>query len=141
MNIDIEKIQAITKGDEIFLSPEGEKALLDIIEVENQIKEVKDRIKQQLEQTGLKVNPNFKMIQGDKIRVYYRSFGSRYFIEPGREKEVPAELVEEKVSLKLNIKELDKWVTEKGALPFGVAESDRNKQITFRLRKEADAEV
>ena len=82
MKIEIEKIEEIVaKGDEIFLSPEGEKVLLDLLEIEQQLKAAKDLIREKLEKKALSIDKNFKKIQGDKVKVYYRSFGSKYYID------------------------------------------------------------
>ena len=139
MNIDIEKLKGIEKkGDQIFFSKDGEKELVKVLEIEKQVENTKDTIKKKLEETALKLDPNFNSIQGDKVKIYYRTFGARYYIQPGFEERLPQELVKKQTKYSLDMPELLKYEKEKGGLPVGVRGSDREKQITFRFLEDKD---
>jgi len=141
MQIDIEKIVPVENADGIFLAPEGEQVLLDVLEVERQLEDVKQAIKEQLARRAAEINPNFKMIQGEKVKVYYRQYGTRYVVEPGLEEKVPVELVQTEVKYRLKISELEGWIEQHGGkLPYGVRSAEREKQITFALVKEGDGD-
>jgi len=139
MKIEIEKIKQLKEdAGQIFLEPEGEEVLLQFLEIKKQVEEAEKAIKATLEETALKISDEFKSIQGDNIKVYYRFFGSRYTLEPGLEDQVPKELVEEKIKYSLKTKELEEYIEQKNGIPYGVRETDRQKQITFKLKGEVE---
>lgn len=139
MIIDIEKITDLKgKGDEIFFTPEGEQVLMTVLEVERQLEEAKDKIKEALEQTALSISPNFRSIEGENVKVYYRAFGSRFRIDEQYADKIPASLVETKTVHTLKPKEVEKWAKEHGSLPLGVNLTERNKQISFKFKNDAD---
>jgi len=139
--IDTDKLpELIAKGDDIFLSPEGEEVLMSALALKEQIQQTIDDIKIKLEAKALAVNPNFKSIQSDKIKVFYRCFGSKYYIDQSYENQVPEEVVEKKIKLSLKTKELEQWIQSHGGLPLGVIENDRNKKITFSLKNAKESE-
>ena len=137
MIIDIEKLGAlVAEGDKIFLEPEGEKVILQLEEIKKQVELAEQAIKIKLEETALRISPDFKSIQGDNIKVHYRYFGSRFYIDPHQEDRVPAELIDIIQKKVLNMKAVETYIEEKGGLPVGVAEADRKKQISFSFKGE-----
>ena len=136
MTIDVEKLEQLKlEADKIFISAEGEQVLLDLLEIQKQVEDAIDTAKAKLEETALKLNPNFKSIQSDKIKVYYRSFGSQYKIDESLIAELPKEFYEVKHSYSPNAEAIEKFVQEKGGLPMGVIEPERPKKITFTLKE------
>lgn len=136
--IDIEKLKELTvKADEIFLSAAGEQVLIDLLTIQGQVEAAIDEAKAKLEAAALKVNPNFSSIQADKIKVYYRSFGSKYYIDEANINLAPKEFytVESKVTYKIDTKALEKAIDASGKVPAGIIEVDRKKSITFTLKK------
>jgi len=143
VTIDIDQLSdLVATADGIFLSAKAEKTLLKLLEIQKQVEDAIDGAKKKLEETALKINPNFQSIQADNVKVYYRAFGSRYFIEEENLSQVPAEMYEKKVITKYsaNAKEIEKFVKEKGGLPFGVKEAEREKQLVFGLKKTNEKE-
>src|SRR3990172_13329347 len=99
MKIDIEKLDSLKKtADKIFLEPKGEEVLLRLLEIQQQVEDAIDAAKVKLEETALKLDPNFSSIQADKIKVYYRQYGARFKIDESKIKDLPKELYNEKVS-------------------------------------------
>lgn len=140
MQIDVEKLdELIEKADGIFLSGEQEQVLLDFIAIEQQVENARDAIKKKLEEAGLKKNPDFKSIQADRVKVYYRQFGSRYKIDESKIQNIPAVLYSEKMTYSPNIKEIDVWAETHKGLPDGILEPERPKQLTFSLKEKAEA--
>ncbi len=136
--IDIEKVQELTaKADEIFISPAGEQVLVDLLTIQGQVEAAIDEAKAKLEAAALKVNPNFSSIQADKIKVYYRAFGSKYYIDENNINQAPKEFytVESKVTYKIDTKALEKSIDATGKMPAGILEVDRKKSISFTLKK------
>lgn len=136
--IDIEKVQELTaKADEIFISPAGEQVLVDLLTIQGQVEAAIDEAKAKLEAAALKVNPNFSSIQADKIKVYYRAFGAKYYIDEAHINDAPKEFytVESKVTYKIDTKALEKHIDATGQMPAGIIEVDRKKSISFTLKK------
>lgn len=126
----------VVKSDEIFLSPKGEKTLLKLLEIQEQVEKAIDEAKAKLEAAALKANPNFSSIQANAIKVYYRAFGSKYYIDNEQLHLAPKELytTEEKITYKIDTKAVEKWVDQHGGMPTGIVEVERKKAITISLK-------
>lgn len=138
--IDIEKLgNIIKKADDIFLSAQGEQVLIDLLTIQEQVEEAIAMAKLKLEATALAVNPNFTSIQADKIKVYYRAFGSKYYVDEANINLAPKEFytIESKVSYKVDTKKLEKSIEETGRVPAGIIEVDRKKTISISFKKGA----
>ena len=135
--INIEQLGKLTaKADEIFLSPEGEQVLVDLLEIQTQVEMAVDEAKKKLEATALKTNPNFSSIQGNRVKVYYRAYGAKFYIDEAQINLAPKELyqIESKVTYKIDTKGVEKWVDAHAGMPAGIKEVERNKSITFSLK-------
>lgn len=132
MKIDIEKLETLVKmADRIFLGADGEEVLLQILEIEKQIEAAKTAVKTKLEEEALKLDENFSSIQGDKVKVYYRSYGSKYKIDESQIQNVPQELYKTKTTYLPDSKAIDEYAQKHNGLPLGVVEPERPKQLTF----------
>lgn len=137
--IDLEKLNdLVVKADDIFLTAKGEQVLIDLIKIQEQVENAIAEAKTKLEAAALKANPNFTSIQADKVKVYYRAFGQRYYIDEAQVNLAPKELYtsEEKITYKLDTKAVDKWIDQHGGLPTGIIEVERKKSLTFGLKKD-----
>jgi hypothetical protein len=142
MEIRIENLdKLVAEADKIFFSPEAEDTLVQLLEVQKQVDEAVQAAKARLEEAALKLNPNFSSIQSNRVRVYYRSYGSRYGIDEANLEYLPEQFYSRKVSYSVNGSEVDKFVKKKGALPVGIREFDRPKSIAFSLKQEVKDEV
>lgn len=143
MTIDIEKLdKLLVEADKIFLTPEGEKVLIQLLELREQVELAIDEAKKKLEETALKISPDFTSIQADKVKVYFRAFGARYKIDSSFIDTLPKNLYEIKTTYNAVAEEIEKTLEETGKLPQGIIEADRTKTITFSLKnKEAKSEV
>ena len=143
MIIKIEELdKLVVEADKIFLTPEGEKALVQLLDLRDQVEAAIDEAKKKLEATALKVSPNFTSIQADKVKVYFRSFGAKYRIDESYIKDIPANFYKTLVKYSAVAEEIEKVIDEKGKLPLGIMETDRPKTITFSLKnKEAKSET
>lgn len=139
MIIKIENLQQlVADGDKIMLEPGAEEVLAQILDLEKKITDAKTEIKEKLRVAALALNPNFKSIQGDKIKVAFQSYGARYKIDESLINTVPKEFYETKISYSPNGDVIEQFANEhKGGLPMGVIEVDRPKQISFSLKNSA----
>lgn len=136
-NIDTDQLnELVVKADEIFLTPQGEKVLIKLLEIQDQVEKAIDEAKVKLEAAALKANPNFSSIQADKIKVYYRAYGARFYIDEAQINLAPKELytAEPKITYKIDTKAVEKWVDQHGGMPTGIKEVERTKSITFSLK-------
>jgi len=132
MKIDIDKLnQLVVEGDKILFTAEGEAVLLELFKIQDQVEEAFKAVKLKIAETALKQDPNFTSIQGAKIKVFYRSYGSKYKIDASLVDQVPKELYEVKVSYSAKSKEIDNYAEEHGGVPYGIIETEREKQISI----------
>jgi hypothetical protein len=147
MNIDISVLTRDLKEEagKICIEPEGESILVQLLELQDQVERAIQTAKDVLVVEGSKLNPNFTSIQGDKIKVAYRSYGQRFYIDEDHADLAPTELYtkELKFSYKVDAKAVEKWIDEKGVMPAGINEVDRPKSLSITLKKNAkvDEEV
>jgi len=137
----LDDIKKISKdGDKIFLEPEGENVLIQILEAEKQLAEVKEEVKAKLAETALKIDPNFSSIQSDKVKVYYREYGSKYYIDETQIDLIPEDLVTPRLSYSVNSKAVEEWVDQHGGMPTGIKEVERVKTLSFTLKQNGQTE-
>ena len=136
ITVDTDQVAGLKKeGDKILISSEGEAVILKLFELQSLIDGAIKEVKAQLEVSALKMDPNFVSIQGDEIKVAYRSFGVRYKIDPQYVKQLPKELYVERTSWGPNVKAIDAYVDEKGSLPLGIDAPERPKKISITTKK------
>lgn len=134
----LRKLENLTEdAGEIFISPDGEQVLIDILEAEEKINEIKERAKLKLAEAALKVNPNFSSIQADNVKVYYREYGAKYYLDESQRDMVPEGMVEEKISYSVNTKAVEDFVKKHNGMPTGIKEAERSKTLSFSLKNSA----
>lgn len=139
--IDIEKLEKLKlDADKIFLEPEGEKVLVELLEIQGQVEAAIEEAKVKLEESALKINPNFTSIQADKVKVFYREYGTKYYVDESQAELVPEGLVTERKSYSVDSKAVDKWVDDKGGMPTGIKEVERKKSLSFSLKQNGKSE-
>ena len=124
-------------AEKVFLEPEAEAVLLEILKLEKQVTEAKDYIKAKLQEEAEKINPEFEALKGNSIVVRYASYGYKYRIDESRVKDLDKKFYNKKVSYYANSEAIDEYVDQnKGKLPLGVDENqERNKSVSFYAKK------
>lgn len=141
ITIDLEKIKQFSQeSGKIFLSADAEDVLLKLIEAQKTVENAISEAKKIIEEEGLKLNPNFKGIQSDNLRIGYRYFGAEYKIDESRIEELPKELYEVKKYYSVNTPELKKFVEEHDGIPLGIVKIDRQKTVTISVKGDQDEE-
>jgi hypothetical protein len=136
ITVDTDKLNdLILNADKIFMSPEGDQTLVDLITLQNLVEKAKDEAEKTLEASALKLDPNFKSIQSDKVKVFYRAFGARFYLDETRISEVPVTLYTQETKYKVDPKAVESWIDEHKGLPLGINEVERTKKLTFSMRK------
>lgn len=132
MNIDIEKLEKLVEdSDQIMLEPEGEKVLVQLLELQDKINAAISEAKLKLEEAALSLNPDFKSIRGDEVKVYYRQAGAKYKIDESNLPAIPKELYTSKTVYAVDSKATDKYAESHGGLPVGIIEPERPKRLSF----------
>lgn len=127
-------------SDKIFIAPEGEDVLVSLLQAEKELGELKEQVKAKLEESALKLNPNFSSIQGDKIKVYYREYGSKYYVDESQFELIPDGLVNTETKYSVDSKAVEKWSEEHGGMPTGIKEVERGKTLSISLKANGKAE-
>jgi hypothetical protein len=138
ITIDLDKLELISKNaDKILFSKEGEEEIVKIIEAQEKLEEILKKAKETIEQKALQINPNFKSVEGDKIKVSYRYFGQKYYLEEDKLNEIPAEFYTKEIitKFKVNSDAVENFVEKNGGLPYGVIAPERKKTLTISYKK------
>jgi len=135
ITIDTSNVQALVKrGKDIFLEPQAEDALLQLLELQDSIDEAIKTAKEELIEAGLKRNPNFSSIRSDRLKIMYRAYGQQYFVDESNLDKLPADFYtkKKKIWYTVNTKAINQQLKETGKLPLGIVEVERTKQISLK---------
>lgn len=136
ISIDTQKIADLSKdGDKILLSAEGEKSIAELYEMQALIEQAVSDAKKKIQESAIALDPNFTSIQGDKVKVSYRAYGARYRIDQSKIAEIPKDFYETTVRYAPVVKTIESYVDKQGALPVGVLENAREKQIQITIKE------
>jgi peptide subunit release factor 1 (eRF1) len=134
--------ELVSKADLIFLEPRAEKILLKLIDIREQVENAIDQAEKKLEDAALKINPNFKSIRSDKIKVFYRAYGARYLLDESIIALIPTELytAEKKTIYKVNADAVENWTSINKGMPVGISERERTKSLKFDKKEKDEVE-
>lgn len=138
IEFDDDDIKLIAKNAEKFLvEKETEKPIAKLFQLRDQLDLAIEEAEKLMAEKALKLNPNFKSIEGDLIKASYRAYGQRYYIEDQHLGEVPKEMYTKEIitKYKVNSDVVDDYVADKGSLPFGIVAPERKKTLKIKLRK------
>jgi len=136
ISLDTDQVKDLSqKADQIVFSPEAEDTLLKLLDLQEQLEVAIKDAKTKIEKSALEMDKNFMSVQGDKVKVSYRAFGSRYSLDESHLKDLPENLYTKSVKYYPNSKEIDKLANETGMLPQGILEPQRLKQIVIQRKK------
>ena len=138
MTIDIEQVeQLVLAADQILMTPEAEKVLLTLLGLKVQIDNAIDEAEKRIEAKALALNPAFKSVTSDNLKIGYRYFGTKYKIDPANLGQLPDGLYKTKVTYLPEIKAIEAWTKDHNGLPVGIVVPERKKQITISLKDKA----
>lgn len=136
MKIEIEKLdELVDKSGDIFISVDGEKVLVQLLDIQEQVDQAITKAKEILETKALAIDPNFSSINGDEIKVSYRYYGAKYYIEDDKIDQVPADLYKVTKRYSVNTKELEQYIEEKSGVPVGIREVERKKSMNIAKKR------
>lgn len=138
LTIDTEQLTLLVQdGEQIIMRPDAEDAIATLLEVEEQIKQIKDQLKARILLAGERYSPHFTGVTSDRLRITYGVQGgqAKYYIEADKINEVDKSMYTQKISYSIDTKAVDKFVKEHGALPQGINPTTRSKSLSIGLRK------
>lgn len=131
ITIDSDEISEICrKGSGFALTPDAEKSLVRLLDIQEQISEFVEKVKDTIRDNALELDPNFSGLKGDEIKIEYHETGSRYAIE--RPEVVPKEFITTKTTTTLNLKAVERWELENGSLPDGIERLERPRKVIIK---------
>ena len=139
ITVDLDELKQLAQDSrQIFLKPDGEEALLRLLELQELVNGAVEQAKDILEQEAQKLNPNFSCIKGDNLTVHYRYFGPKYEIDEQLLQELKPDLYTIRSNYSVNTKEVEAILKATGKLPSGIVERERAKCISFAIREVDD---
>ena len=130
-SIDTDEIViSANKAGEFVFEGKSEEDLIKLLDIQERLENVIKQVKTNLEKQGLKSNPNFTGVRGDKVKVQYSAHGALYKI--GNIKEIEPDFYNKKVSYSPKTAIIEAYVeNHDGKLPAGIIANDRKKSITI----------
>lgn len=137
MEVKIELVEKlVSEADKILLTGEAERVIIQLLELQKQIEEGINKAKELIEKKALEINPNFKSITSDNLRVSYRQYGAKYRVDESLIDKLPANFYKVSKRYDAIAEEVEKFTEEKGGLPVGINEIERPKSLSFSLKGE-----
>jgi hypothetical protein len=135
ITIDTDDIIITAKdGGKFVFDKTAEDKLEKLLEIKDKLDNVIEQVKSNLETNGLKLNPDFSGVRGDKIKVEYRAFGALYkLVDP---KNASPDFYKTKTTYSLNTELVSAYAeNHDGKLPDGIEKVKRQKKISISRLK------
>lgn len=135
ITIDTDDIVITAKdGGKFVFDKNAEDKLEKLLEIKDKLDNVIEQVKSNLETNGLKLNPDFSGVRGDKIKVEYRAFGALYkLVDP---KNASPDFYKTKTTYSLNTELVSAYAeNHDGKLPDGIEKVKRQKKISISILK------
>lgn len=135
ITIDTDDIVITAKdGGKFVFDKTAEDKLEKLLEIKDKLDNVIEQVKSNLETNGLKLNPDFFGVRGDKIKVEYRAFGALYkLVDP---KNASPDFYKTKTTYSLNTELVSAYAeNHDGKLPDGIEKVKRQKKISISRLK------
>jgi len=135
ITIDTDDIVITAKdGGKFVFDKTAEDKLEKLLEIKDKLDNVIEQVKSNLETDGLKLNPDFSVVRGDKIKVEYRAFGALYkLVDP---KNASPDFYKTKTTYSLNTELVSAYAeNHDGKLPDGIEKVKRQKKISISRLK------
>lgn len=135
ITIDTDDIVITAKdGGKFVFDKTAEDKLEKLLEIKDRLDNVIEQVKSNLETNGLKLNPDFSGVRGDKIKVEYRAFGALYkLVDP---KNTSPDFYKTKTTYSLNTELVSAYAeNHDGKLPDGIEKVKRQKKISISRLK------
>lgn len=140
LTIDLDNLAKLTQdGSKIILEPSAEESIIKLLKLQHKVETAIENLKEAIAKEGSKYDPNFKSVESDKLRIWYKYYGSRYEIDPNRIEEIPESLYREQKRYYPIAKAIDEWTAQgEKDLPLGIMERERAKKLSIQSKVELE---
>lgn len=149
-------------ADKVIINANAEIHLVQLLKLQGLIEEALTYCKERLAEKASELDPDFKAIVSDTLKIMYRAYGSKYALDESDSDQVPEELIsktpvlnaekvqayceEHKIDFEqfvdfqrsLDTKALDSYMKKNTTLPVGIKTIERKKQLSISLKKGKD---
>jgi len=128
------ELEIIKEGSEGFaLNPEAEPYLVKLKEYEQALEEISKVVKDRIFETGTAISPDFRGVEGERIKLQARKYGARFKYELNKRDDLEA-FLKRKETYAVDGKKVDEYIKKVGELPDGVYEAERATQVSIKLK-------
>ena len=120
------------EAEKLVFKKEAEEELVKLLEIKKKIDETIEKVKEQIKQAGESILPNFKGVEGRRVKAIYSYHGSKYEIQDPQKAQGFYRIM---VYEKPDTETIDNYVKEYGELPEGVVAKEREKSLSLRLKE------
>jgi Asp-tRNA(Asn)/Glu-tRNA(Gln) amidotransferase A subunit family amidase len=120
------------EGGKLVFKKEAEEELVKLLEIKKKIDKAIEKVKEQIKQAGESILPNFKGVEGRRVKAIYSYHGAKYEIQDPQKAQGFYRIV---VYEKPDTETIDNYVKEYGELPEGVVAKEREKSLSLRLKE------
>lgn len=140
--IDTEELAKLkAELDVIKLEPAAETTLARIIQISEEVEQLKELAKEQLLAKARELNPNFKSWEADTIRISMRPYGAKYYINEAEFALAPKELFTTKADViapNVDFKEIEQKLTDAG---FTVDKTKTKGEEKLKISRSVDTKA
>lgn len=115
----------------------AEASLVRLLELKELVDNAIDRAKDQIVEAALELNPDFRSLEGERIKLNFRSYGEKYEYD-WKLKEALEPFLNRKEYFKVDSKKVDEYLEKVGELPEGIKEKDRKKTPSIKFIGDKD---
>jgi viroplasmin and RNaseH domain-containing protein len=115
----------------LLLTPKAEEALYLMETVFKSLEEARKQVRENLKAAIEAENPSISSIKGDKVTVYFKSYGEKYFISG----ECDPRFTKSETKVKVVSEDVEAFMKEHGGLPVGISEADRTRNVEIRVKQ------
>lgn len=115
-----ELTQLKAEASKVVLEPAAEQVLTKILELEEQVAQIKEAAKARLIEEGRKLNPNFKSWEADSVKVSMRTYGTKYYIKEAELDYAPQELFKTEATVTAPNRPIGQIAEELGEIGYPV---------------------
>lgn len=130
LTFNLQEMTALVKeGNAIVLNGKAELSLLKFLQFCKQVDKLKEELKEQILISGNAIMPNFKGVEGEKVKISVREYGARY--------EMNSQVEDEFVITRkyVDADKVDAYIKENGTLPKGIEETQREGKLSISLKE------
>lgn len=132
LTIDLNAVRELAiEGGKLMYTPKAEKAIVELLTLQEVVNNQVDLIKQQIAEAGALLDPNFKGVVGEQVKSIYRTYGEKYYYDGNFD--TPKEVLKTITTVKVDSKGIEEYVKKHEALPVGIQEKERTPVLSLTI--------